>query len=207
MRDQARVMSTGETKMKNKASGFSLIELVIVVGIILCLAAIAFPKIQGVMEGVRLRSSVTEISGIVQQLRIQSVRANRSYAVRTSAATAGNGVTLYIDTNGNAQLDTNEPSIQLPTDTNLSDGTGAPAVLPTGVAIPPYVVGNPTTVWFNERGTPCNNPPSCNISSPFLVYIQQTRPSGTPGWGAITVTQAGRIKAYTYTGGAAGTWQ
>jgi len=181
--------------------------------IILVIAGIAMPKIQGVIEGVKLRSTVTDVSGLVQQLRITSVRNNRSNAIRTSAATAGNGVTLYVDLtstaspNGNSLKDAGEPSIQLPLDSNLSDGTGAPAVLPPNVAIPPYVVGNPTTIYFNERGTPCNNPPSCNISSPFLIYIQQTRPSGTPGWAAITVTQAGRIKAYTYTGGAAGTWQ
>ena len=201
------------SKNERSSHGFSIIELVVVMAIILAIAAIAVPKIQGVMEGVRLRSTVTDVNGLVQQLRIQAVKANRTYAIRTQAATAGNGVTLYIDypttanPNGNSQLDAGEPSIQLPLDTNLSDGTGAPATLPPNVAVPPYVVANPTTVWFNERGTPCNNPPSCNVSSPFLIYIQQTRPSGTPGWGAITVTQAGRIKAYTYTGGAAGTWQ
>jgi len=197
----------------SKSRGFSLVELLVVMAIILVIAGIAMPKIQGVIEGVKLRSTVTDVSGLVQQLRITSVRNNRSNAIRTSAATAGNGVTLYVDLtstaspNGNLLKDPGEPSIQLPLDSNLSDGTGAPAVLPPNVAIPPYVVGNPTTIYFNERGTPCNNPPSCYISSPFLIYIQQTRPSGTPGWAAITVTQAGRIKAYTYTGGAAGTWQ
>lgn len=192
---------------KNRVGGFSLVELMIVVGIILCVAAIAFPKIQGAMESVRLRSTVTDIDGLVQQLRIQGVRANRAYTIRTAAATAGNGVTLYIDTNGNSLMDAGEPAIQLPTDTNLSDGTGAPALLPPSVVIPPYVVGNPTTMSFNERGLPCSNPPTCNNVAPFLIYISQARPSGTPGWGAITITQAGRIKAYTYTGGAAGTWQ
>jgi prepilin-type N-terminal cleavage/methylation domain-containing protein len=197
----------------NKENGFSLLELIVVMAIIMIISALAFPKIQGVLEGVRLRSTVTDINGLVQQLRIQSVRSNRTTAIRTAAATAGNGVTLYIDRpsaaspNGNSTLDADEASIQLPTDTVLSDGTGAPAALPPNVAIPPYIVGSPTTVWFNERGTPCNNPPSCNISSPFLIYISQTRPSGTPGWAAITVTQAGRVKAYTYTGGAAGVWQ
>jgi prepilin-type N-terminal cleavage/methylation domain-containing protein len=190
-----------------KSAGFSILEIVIVVAIILIISAIAFPKIQGVLDGVRLRSTVTNIDGLVQQLRIQSVRANRNYAIQTAAATPGNGVTLYIDTNGNGALDAGEPSIQLPTNTNLSDGTGAPGVLPPNIAVPPYVISNPTTLWFNERGTPCNNPPSCNIPSPFLVYIAQTRNNGAIGWGLITITQAGRIKAYTFTGGAGGTWQ
>lgn len=190
-----------------RSKGFSLVELMIVMAIILIIAAIAFPKIQGSIEGLKLRATVTDINGLIQQLRIQSVRANKSYTMRTAAATAGNGITLYIDTNNNNAMDANEPQVQLPIDTQLSNGGGAPAVLPPNVVIPPYIVGNPTTMSFNERGLPCSNPPTCNTIAPFLIYFQQTRPSGTPGWAAITITQAGRIKAYTYTGGAAGTWQ
>jgi prepilin-type N-terminal cleavage/methylation domain-containing protein len=192
---------------KMRSGGFSLVELMIVVTIILLISAIAFPKIQGAIEGLKLRATVTDINGLIQQLRIQSVRANRSYTMRTAAATAGNGITLYVDTNNNNAVDAGEAQIQLPIDTNLSNGAGAPGVLPPNVVIPPYIVGNPTTMSFNERGLPCSNPPTCNTVAPFLIYFAQTRPSGTPGWGAITITQAGRIKAYTYTGGAAGTWQ
>src|SRR4051812_24616549 len=95
----------------NKQTGFSLIELIVVMAIVMIIAAIAMPKIQGVMEGVRLRSTVTDVNGLVQQLRIQSVRSNRTTAIRTLAATPGNGVTLYIDRpsiaspNGNSALD------------------------------------------------------------------------------------------------------
>src|SRR5438876_12416626 len=100
-------------KSENSA-GFSMLELVIVMAIILCIAAIAFPKIQGAMESVRLRSTITDIDGLVQQLRIQSVRANRSFSIRTANANAGNGVTLYIDgpsagfPNGNGAFDAGE---------------------------------------------------------------------------------------------------
>jgi Tfp pilus assembly protein FimT len=178
-----------------------------VMAIILVIAAMALPKLQQATEGLKLRATVTDINGLVQQLRIQAVRANKSYTLKTLPATAGNGITLWIDTNGNGALDATEPSIQLPINTALSDGTGGPAALPPNAAIPPYIVANAATVSFNERGLPCSNPPTCNTIAPYLIYFQQTRPSGTPGWAAITVTQAGRVKAYTFTGGAAGTWQ
>lgn len=197
-----------KSQSKNRSlRGFSIVELLIVIAIILIISAIAFPKIQAATEGLKLRGTITDINGLMQQLRMQAVRANKSYTLKTLAATPGNGITLWIDTNGNGALDQGEPAIQLPLNTTLSNGAGGPALLPPNTAIPPYIVANAATVSFNERGLPCSNPPTCNTIAPYLIYFQQTRPSGTPGWGAITVTQAGRIKAYTYTGGAAGTWQ
>jgi type IV pilus assembly protein PilA len=185
--------------------GFSLIELLVVMGIIMVIAAIAFPKIQGMTEGLKLRAAVTNINGLVQQTRIQSVRDNKSYTLSTLAATPGNGITLYIDTNGNGALDPNEPSIQLPT--NVTVSLAGPGVLPPNVAVPPYITAATVTLSFNERGLPCSDPPICRTVAPYVIYFSQARPSGTPGWASITVTQSGRIKAYTYTGGAAGTWQ
>ena len=185
--------------------GFSLIELIVVLGIIMVISAIAFPKIQGVMEGLKLRSTVTNINGLVQQTRIQSVRDNKSYTLSTLAASPGNGITLYVDTNGNGALDPGEPSIQLPTDTTIS--LAGPGPLPPSVAVPPYITGATVSLSFNERGLPCSNPPVCRTVAPYVIYFSQARPSGTPGWAAITVTQSGRIKAYTFTGGGAGTWQ
>src|SRR5207244_10617331 len=91
---QQRLLEAQESLMNRRnenSEGFSMLELVIVMAIILCIAAIAFPKIQGAIEGVKLRSTITDIDGLVQQLRIQGVRANRSYTIRTAPATAGNG--------------------------------------------------------------------------------------------------------------------
>src|SRR5437016_1054132 len=157
-------MKAQESQMKKNAidrsvRGFSILELIVVMGIIMVIAAIAFPKIQAATEGLKLRGTVTDINGLIQQLRIQSVRANKSYTLLTLPATPGNGITLWIDTNNNGALDQGEPSIQLPLNTTVSDGTGGPALLPPNTAIPPYIVANAATVSFNERGLPCSNPP------------------------------------------------
>jgi prepilin-type N-terminal cleavage/methylation domain-containing protein len=192
-------------KVRSQQKGFSIIELIIVIAIILAVSAIAFPKVQGVMEGIQLRNMVTNVNGLVQQDRIQSVRDNTSYTIKTAPATAGNGITLYVDTNGDNAVNGTEPAIQLPT--NVTVSVAGPGVLPPNVVSPPYISAATVNLSFNERGLPCSNPPVCNTIAPYVVYFSQTRPSGTPGWAAITVTQSGRIKAYTYTGGAAGTWQ
>jgi prepilin-type N-terminal cleavage/methylation domain-containing protein len=187
------------------ARGFTLIELMVVLGIVMVIAAIAFPKLQGMMEGLKLRAAVTNINGLVQQTRIQSVRDNKSYTLKTIAANAGNGITLYIDTNNDGALNGIEPSIQLPT--NMTVAAAGPGPLPPLVAIPPYITAGVVNLSFNERGLPCSDPPICRTVAPYVIFFSQARPSGTPGWASMTVTQSGRIKAYTFTGGAAGTWQ
>lgn len=186
----------------SNTNGFSLIELLIVIAVIMLIAAIAIGGFQRMMTDMSLRATATNINGLIHQARIQAVKDNKAYTLKTVAAAGANGVVLYVDLNNSGALDAGEPSIQLPKNIAVSDGTGGPAVLPAGVAIPPFIVANTVTMSFNSRGLPCSDPPVCNTISPFMIYLKQTRPSGAFGWGSLTVTRAGRIKAYTYTGSA-----
>src|SRR5205823_2804861 len=61
--------------------GFSIMELLIVVAIILIIAAVAIPNFQSVMAQIRLRSSASAVAGVIQQARIRSVRDNRIYSI------------------------------------------------------------------------------------------------------------------------------
>jgi hypothetical protein len=56
-----------------------------------------------------------------------------------------------------------------------------------------------TDASFNSRGLPCAG--SCNsISGGFVYYFSDSRPWGKPGWAAISITPAGRIKVWTWSG-------
>jgi prepilin-type N-terminal cleavage/methylation domain-containing protein len=193
-------MSNKQKQGVRSQYGFSLVELLVVMGIILVISAFALPGIQKSLANIRLRSNATSVNGLIQQLRMQAVRDNRSYTMRTQAAAPPSGLlTLYIDTNNNSALDVGEPSIAIPNDTVINDGTGGPATVPPLVKFPPYVkFATNGVMTYNERGLPCSNPPACNTIAPYVIYMQQTRTLATPGWAAITVTQAGRVKTYTY---------
>jgi Tfp pilus assembly protein FimT len=193
--------------------GFSLVELLVVVCIIMVVSAFALPRIQTAIAQIRLRASVTNVNGLIQQLRMQAVKDNRSYKILTDPPTAANGnvTSVYIDSNDSGTFNPGEPSIPLPNDIVLSDGTGGPATTPgnPAITVPPYIKANTVTMSFNERGLPCVNPPAapaCGAITPYVIYLQQIRPYATPAWAAITVNQAGRVKAFTFTGGAAGVW-
>ncbi|MCU1308561.1 MAG: hypothetical protein JWN45_3256 [Acidobacteriaceae bacterium] len=195
---------------KQKQSGFTLIELLVVVAIIAVISAFALPSLNNAIANMRLRATATNVNGLIQQLRMQAVRDNRAYTMRIAVVGGAGGLTtLYIDSilpatpNAlpNNQYDPGEPSVAIPADTIISDGTGGPATAPPNVtgANPAYIkFATGGLMTFNERGLPCNNPPTCNTIAPYVIYMRQTRPLSVPAWSAITVTQAGRVKAYVY---------
>jgi prepilin-type N-terminal cleavage/methylation domain-containing protein len=196
------------TEQKNRGfrqRGFSLMELMIVMAIILVVSAFALPRIQTAIAQMRLRATATNVNGLVQQLRMQAVRSNQALSIRS--AVVNNQPTLYIDSNLSATFNPGEPSVPMPTDTVVFDGTGGPVTAPTtAVVIPPYInYANAPVLAFNTRGLPCNNPPVCNTLAPYVIYMRQTRPLSGPGYAAVVVTPAGRVQALTYQPGSGGT--
>src|SRR5580692_6037299 len=62
--------------------GFSLVELVIVVTIVLILSAIAIPHFTQIWYSTQLHASASEVANLMQQARINAARANATYPVR-----------------------------------------------------------------------------------------------------------------------------
>ncbi len=206
--------------MKNRHGGFSLIELLVVIAIIMVVAAIATPGIMNTMNGIRLRSAASEVAGIMQQCRQLAVRANRYYTVRTAAIQGGR--VAYVDLNNNGVWENAapapEPIIQLPQSVTVV-AAGAPNTGNlTGQCCATFVPQNAAVLpSFNSRGLPCVGPGNatppvnaisvCNTNAGavgFVYYMSQTRAFGAVGWAAVSVTPAGRIRVWTYSGT---TWQ
>lgn len=69
----------GEFRMKNKVSGFTLIELMIVVAIIGVLAAVAIPKFSDMIEKSREGATKGNISAIQASVRLYYSNTNGDY--------------------------------------------------------------------------------------------------------------------------------
>src|ERR1700756_3763468 len=79
-------------------AGFSLLELLAVLGILMVVAAIAIPKMLGITRAVRLRGSGTDYANLLQNARVRAVKDDRFYTVLTN--TAANPPIAFVDING-----------------------------------------------------------------------------------------------------------
>jgi len=196
-------------KATTRARGFSLVELLIVVFVVMVIAAIAIPNVLLAVSNVRLRASAADLAGLMQQARILAAKNNTIYAVRYGTR---NGAQIaYIDLNGNGSFDTGEPLVEFSGTTvpassapSGSGGQPSPYVLAGDTGTGSY--DNTNTLGYTGRGLPCNydtttTPATCSTppANYFVYYLTDTRP-GQPGWAAVVVTKSGRCKIVTWNG-------
>lgn len=87
---------------KRDVSGFSLIELMVVIAIIGVISAFSLPGYIASMPKRRLKAATRELYGIMQQARLMAVRENRSKRIRFGADF------YYFDDNNNRKYDMDE---------------------------------------------------------------------------------------------------
>jgi prepilin-type N-terminal cleavage/methylation domain-containing protein len=109
----------GATIRARAARGFTLLELVIVVGIAAVMAAIAIPIISNVSRVYTFRSTIAAFSGIIQSTRYQAIYHGCPYQIAFSSAamtyTISNEVPPVGTTSCNAAMAAQTPAnIPLP---------------------------------------------------------------------------------------------
>src|SRR5258708_24168895 len=173
-----------------RTGGFSLIELLIVVFVVMVVAAIAVPNILLAVSNIRLRASAGDLAGLMQQARIMAAKNNPTtpiavypvrYRVRNGARIA------YIDLNGDGAwspsvtvngVTLSEPLIEF--SGTVVPAAGAPSgtggqpsqyVLAGGTVIGGASVGNNKDIAFTPQGFSFdyNPPPTC--STPAATYF------------------------------------
>lgn len=206
--------------MRTRQSGMSLIELLVVIAVIMVVAAMATPSVMDAMNNIRLRGAAGNVAGLLQTCRQQALHDNRYYTIKPAVVTGAQGA--YVDLNYNNTFDNvapaPEPLIQFPSNVNVVSA-GAPNIANLRAQCCATFTEQPAGILpsFNARGLPCvglaNPPPAnslCNIRDAggntvgFVFFLNQTRPFGAVGWAAVSVTPAGRVRVWTYSGS---TWQ
>lgn len=174
--------------------GFSVIEVMVVVTIVLIVSAIAIPSISQTVANYKLDAAGHATASLLQQARLLSVKTNQIYYANFTTGTPN---MAYADLNSSGSVQSGDPEVEI--SPNISFQTSS---LPDHTQLDAYVEGstnvltNPgSTIGFTARGLPCQvsttNPP-CQQGAAFEWFLQDT--SGR--WEAVTVTPAGRIKSW-----------
>ncbi len=103
------------TKMNKTTSGFTMIEIVIVLAILSITATFAVPRLSGWLENNRLKLAARELYSNMQKAKSEALKRNCSIGVTFSTVTfpaQGGGYKIFLDngsgTAGNATLDPGE---------------------------------------------------------------------------------------------------
>jgi Tfp pilus assembly protein FimT len=193
---------------RGRLHGFSLIELLVVLFVVMVVAGLAVPNVLLAVSNIRLRASAADLSGLMQQARIMAAKNNTTYEILYTTRNAAR--IAYIDLNGNGSFDTGEPMVQFSGTTvpasGAPSGNGQPSVYVLAGDTGTGSYDNTNTLGYTGRGLPCNydttvTPAACSTPAAkyFVYYLADTRVGGS-GWAAVVVTKGGRTKIVTWNG-------
>lgn len=187
-------------------AGFSLIEVVVVMGIIAALSAAAIPSIQDMLERRRLQGFARDLGNVFQIARSQAIRTgNHQIVFFGPLGTADPAGTVLVDSTGgtvpmlilddgspataNCHIDVAESRETIPLPNEIAFGVSeASAKVPTDTGSAPF---SPPQASGTTASDPSNNPTN------WVLF----RPDGIPVGFDPTTTTCGTI-GDTGTGGA-----
>ncbi len=206
-----------------RQAGFSVVELIMVVMIAMVLAGFAISSISSSLHGARLRGAARDLSGVYEQARMYAIRDNRYYSTYILAASGIEPQEAYVDMlpksltgasgNGGTSVAAGDPLITISSEVVVEPAANAPntsnlesQLLPSTTPVTPTDTST-TAATFGPRGLPCT-PVSLTGGSglrwfssggptAFWTFLENTKSST---WQAVTITPAGRIAKWYYTG-------
>ncbi len=212
---------------KNRSSserGFTLIELVVAIAVILVITGMAVPNFLIAVRSAHLKGTVSDFAGLVQSARIKAVDDDRYYSIYVlGGATPEAFVDIYpqqvsgASGSGGTTIDPKDPLIGMNSEVVQKPAASAPNTaslqalfLPANATV---VLGDgsaaASAITFGPRGLPCSaSALTCKTHIPagdiaYWIFFQDVT---SANWGAVTVTPAGRVQRWLYSGGATATW-
>lgn len=145
-------------------AGFTLLQLIVIVGILGILASIAIPRYSEWMPRYRLKSAARDLYSNMQLARLLAIKANNSY--RLIFTTAGDGSYTVRRPDGTIEKRINFIDYDASGAIGYGGGNATKSATMSGGPLPEDGISyNSNTATFNSRGT----------GSSGYVYIENSR--------------------------------
>ena len=184
--ERTRLIVGTRSPEADASRGFSLVELVIAVFIIIVIAAIAIPKVVTVTQNVRMANDIRSISAQIFLARMRAASAGARS--RLNFNTAANTYQIEVLNNGTWTI--YGGTINLETGDTFGYGSiTTPAGQQSSIA-------QTTPIYFNSRGMATDSSGTATANS--AIYFTNIRGQHA----AVAVSIAGQPTSYTYSGSA-----
>lgn len=204
-------MTAYTNKFSPRDRGFSVVEMLIVVAIILVLGALVPPMIINTINAMKLEYAAIDMSGLIQKTRIEAVRKNSFYSIQQTSFSGGD-FGYYADLNKtgtfiqNQSGSVDDPVVRFPGQVTIFQGAGSGAPGETAFIASLNFAVNASTALpsFTARGLPCviaGGGTTCTQTpgQGFVYFISRTSGFGT-NWAAVAITPSGHVQVYTCSG-------
>jgi prepilin-type N-terminal cleavage/methylation domain-containing protein len=163
------MLETRHRRRGRKAAGFSLTELLVVVGIIAVMGAVAVPITMAYLRNYAINGAVRSVASEIQAARTQAIKRNVNWGVVFVAVTDQQYQFVFEDVPGSA--------IRVPIDVGVNSpgGPGPLRNLPAGVIFDTPTTGPDRGFRFNRFGAMCD--PGTAVNCPDLP---SAFPAGAP---------------------------
>lgn len=176
-------------------TGFTTVELVVALAIILVVSAIALPSFMQMRQLYQLNGGASQMADILKRTRFDAIRGDGAVSCRIQVN--GTGILVWSDTNGNGVPDPTEARTVFtgPAAPIAAPGVPGTAALATAVgsgaaiALNPIAPANGVALTFDQRGA-VTAPAGVNVI--YLAYAGVA----APGYRAVVILPSGSVQVW-----------
>jgi prepilin-type N-terminal cleavage/methylation domain-containing protein len=189
------------------AKGFSMVELLVVVAIVMVISGMAVPQITTTLRTYQVTSAASQVADAIKFSRFEAIRRNSAMSFLASWSGVRWGVGT--DSNGDGILQASERQYEITGNVTLLTAAGVPTSinLPGALNVPAITVlsGSSATkaIAFDPRGAVNFAASAGGVTTVYVLYVGPTSLS-TQDYRAVVVMPSGLTQVWA--GNAANAW-
>lgn len=191
---------------RSPRNGFSLVELVLSLAVLLIITSIAIPVVVRSLKTYQLNSTASQLAGMLKFAKFDAIRQNNRVSLQITQS--GANWVVWVDSNGNSIPDGAEPQMVVTGSDTLLSAASVPSPSPIIATLGPgssaytwtVVSGANGSITYDQRGV-------LNFTGGATIYaLYLGNPNDTnSGFRAVITLPSGAVQVWT--SGSTGNWQ